>query len=294
MKVDGRRRHDRRLNGGAARLTPRSAAVRHTNDTVLRGCGLTGRFCQPPRSASTAQAANCDYPSPDDLAAATRRRRGRRERRRLSPGPTAKGERQARAAGGALAALGIEFDACPWSPQARSSRPSELTCESLGVEVELTDALRLGDFTAPTRGVRRHLLARRPRAGLPPATAMATGGRVEFKKGGLAALDDSTLAALLRPASDPEDRLRLTGDCGGSGSGWVRVVGLEARDVCLPSVAPRTDERRITLGGRDSNAFRVQAALAWTDFRAKPSRKRGFGHISPPTSTASALPGRPS
>ena len=41
---------------------------------------------------------------------------------------TAKGERQARAAGEALAALGIEFDACLSSPKVRAKQTAELTC----------------------------------------------------------------------------------------------------------------------------------------------------------------------
>ena len=113
---------------------------------------------------------------------------------------TAKGERQARAAGEALAALGIEFDACLSSPKVRAKQTAELTCESLGVEVELTDALRGGDFDPAELAAGRGtclLVGHEP--DFSRAIAMATGGRVEFKKGGLAALDDSTLAALLRP-----------------------------------------------------------------------------------------------
>ncbi len=68
--------------------------------------------------------------------------------RRLTP----KGERQARAAGLALAALGAEIDACLASPKARATE-----------------------------------------------TARLTGARAKMRKGGLALVDGSTLAVLLRP-----------------------------------------------------------------------------------------------
>jgi phosphohistidine phosphatase len=116
--------------------------------------------------------------------------------RRLTP----KGERQARAAGEALAALGVQFDACLSSPKVRAKQTAEIACESLGVEVELTDALRGGDFDPTELAAGRGtclLVGHEP--DFSRAVAMATGGRVEFKKGGLAAIDDSTLAALLRP-----------------------------------------------------------------------------------------------
>jgi phosphohistidine phosphatase len=116
--------------------------------------------------------------------------------RRLTP----KGERQSRAAGAALAALGIEFDACLSSPKVRSRQTAELACGTLGVEVELSEALRGGDFDPAELAAGRGtclLVGHEP--DFSRAVAMATGGRVEFKKGGLAAIDDSTLAALLRP-----------------------------------------------------------------------------------------------
>jgi phosphohistidine phosphatase len=116
--------------------------------------------------------------------------------RRLTP----KGERQARAAGEALAALGVRFDACLSSPKVRARQTAEIACESLGVEVELTDALRGGDFDPEELTAGRGtclLVGHEP--DFSRAVAMTTGGRVEFKKGGLAAIDDTTLTALLRP-----------------------------------------------------------------------------------------------
>ncbi len=55
-----------------------------------------------------------------------------------------KGRRQSRAAGGALAALGVEVDACLTSPKLRAAETARIACEQLGVEVEFSDSLRGG------------------------------------------------------------------------------------------------------------------------------------------------------
>ncbi|MDP9227497.1 MAG: histidine phosphatase family protein, partial [Actinomycetota bacterium] len=59
---------------------------------------------------------------------------------------TDKGERQARTAGQALAALSEKPDLCLTSPKLRARRTAELACEPLGVEIELDERLRGGDF----------------------------------------------------------------------------------------------------------------------------------------------------
>jgi len=64
--------------------------------------------------------------------------------RRLTP----KGERQARAAGRALAARGAEIDACLASPKVRAAQTAQLACEALGIEPETANELRGGDFDA--------------------------------------------------------------------------------------------------------------------------------------------------
>jgi phosphohistidine phosphatase len=113
---------------------------------------------------------------------------------------TEKGERQARAAGNALAALDARIDACLTSPKVRALETARLACEPLGIEPEVTDALHGGDFDpaelAAGRGVVL-LVGHEP--DLSRAVQLVTGGRVELKKGGLAAISESTLAALLRP-----------------------------------------------------------------------------------------------
>ena len=46
---------------------------------------------------------------------------------------TERGEEQARAAGEALAALGVSLDACVTSPKVRAAETARLACEPLGV-----------------------------------------------------------------------------------------------------------------------------------------------------------------
>ena len=61
---------------------------------------------------------------------------------------TEKGERQARDAGLALAALDVGIEACLASPKVRALETARIACEPLGVEVEVTEALRSGSFDA--------------------------------------------------------------------------------------------------------------------------------------------------
>jgi len=113
---------------------------------------------------------------------------------------TAKGERQALAAGEALAALGVEVDACLSSPKVRAADTARLACRSLDVEVELTDELRGGPFDGPGLAAGRGdvlLVGHEP--DFSGEVARLTGGTVKLKKGGLAIVEDRELRALLRP-----------------------------------------------------------------------------------------------
>ena len=66
-----------------------------------------------------------------------------KELRRIAGGLTEKGERQARDAGLALAGLGVRgSSACLASPKVRAVETARIACEALGVEVEITEALR--------------------------------------------------------------------------------------------------------------------------------------------------------
>ena len=115
---------------------------------------------------------------------------------------TDKGERQSRAAGAALKALGIEVSACLSSPKVRAADTAKLACEPLGVEVQLEPKLAGGPFAAEelAAGLGDHVLL----VGHDPDFSMAihslTGAQVRMKKGGLAAVEDGELMVLLRPA----------------------------------------------------------------------------------------------
>ena len=113
---------------------------------------------------------------------------------------TGKGERQARAAGEALAALGAEIDACLTSPRVRAAETARLACKALGLEPETATELNGGSFDALALAAGRGdvlLVGHEP--DLSNEVARLTGGNVKLRKGGLAILDGSTLQALLRP-----------------------------------------------------------------------------------------------
>jgi len=113
---------------------------------------------------------------------------------------TEKGERQAKAAGRALAALDAGIDACLASPKVRAAETARIACEPLGLEVEISEQLRGGDFDplelAAGRGTVL-LVGHEP--DFSNAVAALTGGRVKLRKGGIAAVRDGELQDLLRP-----------------------------------------------------------------------------------------------
>jgi phosphohistidine phosphatase len=113
---------------------------------------------------------------------------------------TDKGERQSRNAGKALKALGVPLDVCLTSPKLRAKRTAELACAELGVPVEEDDRLGGGDFDPLELAAGRGevmLVGHEP--DFSSAVALVTGSRVKMKKGGIAAIDDHLLHALLRP-----------------------------------------------------------------------------------------------
>jgi phosphohistidine phosphatase len=122
---------------------------------------------------------------------------------------TARGERQAIAAGEGLARLGLEFDACYASPKVRAIDTARLACRALGIEPVEHEAVRDGfDRDDALELLRAHGSdARVLVVGHEPDFSQVvhdfTGGRVEFKKGGVAALREEhgsgELLALLRP-----------------------------------------------------------------------------------------------
>jgi phosphohistidine phosphatase len=113
---------------------------------------------------------------------------------------TARGRRQAKAAGLALRRLGVHLDACLCSPKVRAQQTAELACEALGVPVTPTPALGgepfdVGDLTA---GLDDVLLV-----GHDPSFTMTlhdlTGAQARMAKGGLAGVTKGELLVLMRP-----------------------------------------------------------------------------------------------
>jgi phosphohistidine phosphatase len=114
---------------------------------------------------------------------------------------TDKGERQARDAGRALKALGVELDACLTSPKIRAAETARLACEPLGIEPQHEPKLAGGPFDAAAlaAGLGDNVLL----VGHDPDFSMAvhalTGAQVRMKKGGLAGVEKGELMVLLRP-----------------------------------------------------------------------------------------------
>jgi phosphohistidine phosphatase len=114
---------------------------------------------------------------------------------------TEKGELQARIAGVALAKLSAGVETCLTSPKVRARDTARIAAKELGIEVEETDSLRGGDFDLGelTAG-RGEVLLVGHEPDFSRAVQLATGARIDLKKGGMAAIDGSLLVSLLRPA----------------------------------------------------------------------------------------------
>ncbi len=115
---------------------------------------------------------------------------------------TDKGREQSRAAGAALAALGVEIDACLTSPKVRAADTAAIACEQLGGP-EPQDEPRLagGEFDPEelAAGLGDNVLLVGHEPDFSDAVCTLTGARIDFKKGGVAAIDDGKLILLLRP-----------------------------------------------------------------------------------------------
>ena len=114
---------------------------------------------------------------------------------------TEKGERQAVVAGLALAALGVELDACVTSPKVRAA---EIGAPRLrfalggarGRRAARGQRLR---HPRPAAAGRGNVLLVGHNPDFKAEVGRLTGANVKFRKGGLAIIDGSTLLALLRP-----------------------------------------------------------------------------------------------
>jgi phosphohistidine phosphatase len=122
---------------------------------------------------------------------------------------TARGERQAVAAGEGLARLGAEFDACYTSPKVRARDTARLACRALNmepVEVEsLADGFGRDDALelVYAHGDDGRVLIVGHEPSFSQVVHDLTGARIDFKKGGIAAVrlerGRGELLALLRP-----------------------------------------------------------------------------------------------
>lgn len=122
---------------------------------------------------------------------------------------TARGERQALAAGAALARLGMEFDACYTSPKVRARQTAELACQALGID-PVDEASIAADFDRDdaiallrAHGDDARVLVVGHEPDFSQVVHDLTGGRVDFKKGAIAAVREQRgsgeLTVMLRP-----------------------------------------------------------------------------------------------
>jgi phosphohistidine phosphatase len=122
---------------------------------------------------------------------------------------TPRGERQATAAGEGLAQLGVEFAACYTSPKIRARDTARLACQALNIEPIEDDSLADG-FDRDDALALLHAHGDDDRVlvvGHEPSFSQVvydmTGGRIDFKKGGVAAVrverGGGELLVLLRP-----------------------------------------------------------------------------------------------
>lgn len=122
---------------------------------------------------------------------------------------TAKGRRQSTAAGQLLARLGVHFDAVYTSPRIRALETAQLACEALELEPIVHEPLSSGFgradaeqlLTALPTHARVLLVGHEP--DFSGVAHEFIGGRVDIKKGGIAAVRIATgegrLLVLLRP-----------------------------------------------------------------------------------------------
>jgi len=121
---------------------------------------------------------------------------------------TPRGRQQSQAAGAAIAALAEEFAACYSSPKVRAWETAVLACERLNVEPIAEPALGEGFSRVDALALlEAHGDAKVLVVGHEPSFSQVvydfTGGRVDFKKGGIAVVGarrtSGELLALLRP-----------------------------------------------------------------------------------------------
>lgn len=114
---------------------------------------------------------------------------------------TERGREQARAAGAALRAIGVELDACLTSPRVRAVETATLVSEPLGVDVQLEPQLSGGPFDARAlaAGLGDEVLLVGHDPDFSTAVHELTGAQVRLSKGGLAGISKGELVVLMRP-----------------------------------------------------------------------------------------------
>ena len=114
---------------------------------------------------------------------------------------TEKGEAQALAAGLAMARLELNVDTCLASPRVRAFDTATLACRSLGIPVEVSEPIGIGDYdTLDLVAGRGDTMLVGHEPVLSAEVARLTGANIKMKKGGLAIIQSSTLHALFRPS----------------------------------------------------------------------------------------------
>lgn len=116
---------------------------------------------------------------------------------------TDKGREQSRAAGAALAALGVDLSACLTSPKVRALETAVLACKAAGgVEPQIEPKLGGGPFDAEAlaAGLGDDVLLVGHDPDFSSAVHSLAGAQVRMKKGGLAGIHKGELKLLLRPA----------------------------------------------------------------------------------------------
>jgi phosphohistidine phosphatase len=122
---------------------------------------------------------------------------------------TPRGRRQSELAGVALARLGLEFAACYTSPKLRALETAQLACRSLNIEPAVAQSIA-GRFDRDdalelllAHGDEDRVLVIGHEPTFSQVVYDFTGGRIDFKKGGIAGLrvarTSGELLVLLRP-----------------------------------------------------------------------------------------------
>ena len=124
---------------------------------------------------------------------------------------TPRGRRQADAAGAALAAVNEEFAACYVSPKVRARETAELACAHLNVqpiaEPSLADGFSRVDALVllEAHGSDAKVLVVGHEPSFSQVVYDFTGGRVDFKKGGVAAVQVSRASGELLVLARPKE-----------------------------------------------------------------------------------------